>query len=187
MRRSFATDPFWISVCMRKIWWSFLSVWRTMEGDRTRYPQTMRPLIMRPLVDASLERCVHYMSRPWTLCPHSFGQPDLVLHCKKSLTVFPSTAGMSLTKPQVGSYPLSGRTTTPQRKISCLESWHWCNIPSLPAASMIFIWWKLKMNYHTAYPNWDSRCCLPFFFVFLHMCSNNCFHLIVKILYITNL
>ncbi len=21
---------------------------------------------------------------------------------------------------------------------------------------MIFIWWKLKMSYHTAYPNWDS-------------------------------
>jgi hypothetical protein len=20
---------------------------------------------------------------------------------------------------------------------------------------MIFIWWKLKMSYHTAYPNWD--------------------------------
>jgi hypothetical protein len=27
----------------------------------------------------------------------------------------------------------------------------------LPAGSMIFIWWKLKMSYHTAYPNWDSQ------------------------------
>jgi hypothetical protein len=27
-------------------------------------------------------------------------------------------------------------------------------------------------------------CCLPFVFVFLHVCTNNCFHLIVNILYI---
>ncbi len=26
-------------------------------------------------------------------------------------------------------------------------------ILSLPAGSMIFIWWKLKMNYQIAYPN----------------------------------
>ncbi len=30
-------------------------------------------------------------------------------------------------------------------------------------------------------------CCLPFVSVFLHMCPNNCFHLFVKILYITTL
>ncbi len=29
-----------------------------------------------------------------------------------------------------------------------------------------------------------SSCCLPFVFVFLHMCTNNCFHFIIKILYI---
>ncbi len=32
-----------------------------------------------------------------------------------------------------------------------------------------------------------SSCCLPFVSVFLHMCTNNCIHLIVKILYITTL
>jgi hypothetical protein len=30
-------------------------------------------------------------------------------------------------------------------------------------------------------------CCFPFVFVFLHMCTINCFHLIVNILYITSL
>jgi hypothetical protein len=41
------------------------------------------------------------------------------------------------------------------------------------------------MSYHAAYPNWDSQAVvLTFVFVFLHMCTNNCFHLIVKIFYI---
>ncbi len=66
------------------------------------------------------------------------------------------------------------------------------NMPSLPAGSMIFIRWKLKMSYHTVYPIsypilYPISCCLPFVFVFLHMYTNNCFHLIVNILYITNL
>jgi hypothetical protein len=34
---------------------------------------------------------------------------------------------------------------------------------------------------------WLSSCCFPFISAFLHMCTNNCFHLIVKILYITTL
>ncbi len=42
------------------------------------------------------------------------------------------------------------------------------------------------MSYHTGYSNWDPQA-VVFVFVFLHMCSNNCLHLIVKILYITTL
>jgi hypothetical protein len=37
----------------------------------------------------------------------------------------------------------------------------------LPAGSMIFIWWKLKMSYHTAYPNWDSQAVVCHVFLFL--------------------
>jgi hypothetical protein len=65
----------------------------------------------------------------------------------------------------------TGRTTTPKRKIRCLENWHWCNIPSLPAGSMIFIWWKLKMSYHTAYSNWDSQAVVCHLFLYSFICA----------------
>jgi hypothetical protein len=41
----------------------------------------------------------------------------------------------------------------------------------LPAGSMIFIWWKLKMSYHTAYPNWDSQAVVCHFFLYSFICA----------------
>ena len=58
------------------------------------------------------------------------------------------------------------------------------NIPSLPVGSMKLIWWKLKMSYHTAYPNWDCPAVVCHLFHLFHMCTNNCIPLIVKILHI---
>ena len=45
------------------------------------------------------------------------------------------------------------------------------NIPSLPAGSMIFIWWKLKMSYHTSYPNWDSWAVVCHLFLYSLICA----------------
>ena len=44
------------------------------------------------------------------------------------------------------------------------------NIPSLPGGSMKFIWWKLKMSYHTAYPSWDCPAvvCHLFLYSFIY-------------------
>ena len=36
---------------------------------------------------------------------------------------------------------------------------------------MIFIWWKLKMSYHTAYPNWDSPAVVWHLFIYLFICG----------------
>jgi len=36
---------------------------------------------------------------------------------------------------------------------------------------MIFIWWKLKMSYHTAYPNWDSPAVVCHLFLYLFICG----------------
>ena len=36
---------------------------------------------------------------------------------------------------------------------------------------MIFIWWKLKMSYHTAYPNWDSLAVVCHLFLYLFICG----------------
>jgi hypothetical protein len=53
---------------------------------------------------------------------------------------------------------------------------------------MKLIWWKLKMSYHIAYPSWDGPAVVCLFIsVSVHMCTNNCIHLIVKILYIATL
>ncbi len=62
------------------------------------------------------------------------------------------------------------------------------NIPRLPGGPMKFIWWKLKMSYHTAYPSWDRPVvvCVCHLFLF-SFCTNNCIHFIVKILYMTAL
>ncbi len=45
------------------------------------------------------------------------------------------------------------------------------NIPSLPAGSMVFIWWKLKMSYHTAYPNCDSQAVVYHLFLSSFICA----------------
>ncbi len=44
-----------------------------------------------------------------------------------------------------------------------IESWHWY-ISSLSCGSMKFLWWKLKMSYHTVHTSWDcpAQLCLPF-------------------------
>ena len=36
---------------------------------------------------------------------------------------------------------------------------------------MIFIWWKLKMSYHTAYPNWDSQSVVCHLFLYSFICA----------------
>ncbi len=36
---------------------------------------------------------------------------------------------------------------------------------------MIFIWWKLKMSYQTAYPNWDSPAVVCHLFLYLFICG----------------
>ena len=36
---------------------------------------------------------------------------------------------------------------------------------------MIFIWWKLKMSYHTAYPNWDSQAVVCHLFLYSFICA----------------
>ncbi len=44
------------------------------------------------------------------------------------------------------------------------------NIPSLPGGSiifMIFIWWKLKISYHTVYPSWDGPSVVCYLFLYL--------------------
>ncbi len=46
-----------------------------------------------------------------------------------------------------------------------------CSIPSLPAGSMIFRWWKLKMSYHTAYPNQDSQAVVCHLFMYSFICA----------------
>ncbi len=48
------------------------------------------------------------------------------------------------------------------------------NIPSLPGGSMIFmifIWWKLKMSYHTFYPSWDGPSVVCYLFLYLFICA----------------
>jgi hypothetical protein len=50
------------------------------------------------------------------------------------------------------------------------------NIPSLPGCSMvfmIFIWWKLKVSYHTVYPNpsWDGPSVVCYLFLYLFICA----------------
>ncbi len=48
------------------------------------------------------------------------------------------------------------------------------NIPSLPGGSMvfmIFIWWKLKMSYHTVYPSWDGPSVVCYLFLHLFICA----------------
>jgi hypothetical protein len=36
---------------------------------------------------------------------------------------------------------------------------------------MIFIWWKLKMSYHTVYPSWDGPSVVCYLFLFLFICA----------------
>ena len=36
---------------------------------------------------------------------------------------------------------------------------------------MIFIWWKLKMSYHIAYPNWDSQAVVCHLFLYSFICA----------------
>jgi hypothetical protein len=57
----------------------------------------------------------------------------------------------------------------------------------LPGGSMIFIWWKLKMSYHNAYPNWDSPAVVCHFFCISSYVDQQLHLLVVKILYITTL
>ncbi len=43
------------------------------------------------------------------------------------------------------------------------------NIPSLSGGSMNFIWWKLKMSYHTAYPSWECPVVHLFLYSFIYL------------------
>jgi hypothetical protein len=45
------------------------------------------------------------------------------------------------------------------------------NISSLPGGSMKFIWWKLKMSYHTAYPSWDCPAIVCHLFLYSFTCA----------------
>ena len=36
---------------------------------------------------------------------------------------------------------------------------------------MIFIWWKLKMSYHTVYPSWDGPSVVCYLFLYLFICA----------------
>ena len=36
---------------------------------------------------------------------------------------------------------------------------------------MIFIWWKLKMSYHTVYPSWDGPSVVCYLFLHLFICA----------------
>ena len=36
---------------------------------------------------------------------------------------------------------------------------------------MKFIWWKLKMSYHTAYPNWESQAVVCHLFLYSLICA----------------
>ncbi len=36
---------------------------------------------------------------------------------------------------------------------------------------MIFIWWKLKMSYHTVYPSWDGPSVVGYLFLYLFICA----------------
>jgi hypothetical protein len=42
---------------------------------------------------------------------------------------------------------------------------------SLPVGSMKFIWWKLKMSYHTTYPSWDCLAVVCHRFLYSFICA----------------
>ncbi len=45
------------------------------------------------------------------------------------------------------------------------------NIPSLPVGSIKFIWWKLKMSSHTAYPIWNCPAVVSHLFLYSFICT----------------
>jgi hypothetical protein len=50
---------------------------------------------------------------------------------------------------------------------------------------MKLVWWKLNVKFHAVYPSWDGPAVVCQLFLYLHhMYTNNCIHLIVKIVYI---
>jgi hypothetical protein len=62
------------------------------------------------------------------------------------------------------------------------------NIPCLPCGSLIFILWKLKMSYHTDYPNWDCSVVVCHLFLYSFICAPTpAFACFVTLLYITTL
>ncbi len=57
-------------------------------------------------------------------------------------------------------------------KIRCLElALIAISLASLPGGSMKFIWWKLKMSYHTAYPSWDCPAVVFHLFLYSFICE----------------